>query len=182
MTTEDLKAGLGMSIPSEDVKDILVDILGSFELILADKDPLLLETGEELELENPRTAAGLKLQFAENLFIGKEEDRTGTVVTIFDTPVRGPDFDFDGANGYEFHDIQIRVKSPSYYGHEGAWNVSEAIKQVLHGMLNRVENGARYTQITCTISPNLFDWSKDRDVRFVTSYALERQLELGTGT
>lgn len=178
MTT---RTGLPMNVPSEDVKDILVDMLGSFELLLTDRREMQLESGEILELENPKTAAGLKLKFAENLFMGKEEDRVGTVVTIFDTPVRGPDFDLGGANGYEFHDIQIRVKSPRYDKEEGAWDVSEAIKQVLHEMLNRVENGARYTRISCTISPSLFDWSKDQSYcRFVTSYALERQPELRT--
>jgi len=123
-------------------------------------------------LEAYGESSGLGLDYATDLFIGKEPDKPNDCVTIFDTPGYPPYLSISGETGYEYPSIQIRVRSIKY---TTGWALIEAIKTVLHGMNQTTVNGTLYTVIYCSSGPALLDWDDNGRVRFIINFNLQRR-------
>ena len=123
-------------------------------------------------LEAYGESSGLGLDYAADLFIGKEPDRPNNCVTIFDTPGFPPYLSVAGETGYEYPSIQIRVRNVKY---TDGWAQAEAIKTVLHGMNNTTVNGTLYTVIYCSSGPALLDWDDNGRARFILNFNLQRR-------
>lgn len=123
-------------------------------------------------LEAYGESSGLGLDYATDLFIGKEPDKPSNCATIFDTPGYPPYLSVGGETGYEYPSIQIRVRNTSYIN---GWAEIEAIKNVLHGMNHTTVNGTLYTVIYCTSGPALLDWDDNGRVRFIINFNVQRR-------
>jgi hypothetical protein len=133
-----------MNVPSKDIKDIL---------------------------EAYGESSGLGLDYAIDLFIGREPAKPDNCVTIFDTPGYPPYLGVGGEVGYEYPSVQIRIRNIKY---TPGWEQAEAIKNVLHGMNHTTVNGTLYTVIICSSGPALLDWDDNGRVRFILNFNLQR--------
>jgi len=116
--------------------------------------------------------SSLGLTFADNLYIGREPETPDNTVTIFDTPGDPPDFTYNNTVKYYRPAIQIRVRNNNY---QNGWSLIDEIKLSLHGRINEVWNGTKYTQIRCFMEPMLLDWDENNRVRFVTTFNIQRK-------
>jgi hypothetical protein len=117
--------------------------------------------------------SSLGLEFADNLFIGKEPVTPKNVVTIFDTYGRPPQLTLEGQGAnYYYPSVQIRVRNSNY---RTGWNLINSIMSVLHGRANETWNGTLYTVIYCSSGPALLDWDDNGLVRFIINFNLQRR-------
>ena len=123
-------------------------------------------------LEAYGESSGMGLDFAVNLFIGKEPAKPINCVTIFDTPGFAPDLGLSN-QGYERPSIQIRVRNVSQ---SNGWTMIENIKNLLHGLSHQTINGTLYTVIYCSSGPALLDWDDNGHVRFIVNFNLQRRV------
>jgi hypothetical protein len=124
-------------------------------------------------LEAYGESSGLGLDYATDLFIGKEPIKPNDCVTIFDTPGFPPYLGLGAETGYEYPSVQIRVRNTTY---TGGWAQAEAIKNVLHGMNHTTVNGTLYTVIICSSGPTLLDWDDNGRARFIMNFNAQRQV------
>ena len=133
-----------MNAPSEDIKDMLV------------------------------SESSLGLEFADNLFIGKEPVTPKNVVTIFDTYGHPPKLTLQGkGEEYYYPSIQIRVRSTAYLT---GWNLINNIMSQLHGRAQETWNGTLYSVIYCASGPALLDWDDNGNCRHVCNFNIQRRL------
>jgi hypothetical protein len=130
-----------MSSPSEDIKDML----------LAESD--------------------LALDFAKNLFIGKETPKPDNIVMIFDYSGRPPQITMDNAR-YEYPSVQIRVRNNSY---PNGWDLANKIYLSLHGRASETWNDSLYTVITCSSIPVFMEWDDNDRAHFIINVNLQRR-------
>lgn len=130
-----------MSSPSEDIKDILESI------------------------------SSLALDFATDLFIGREPANPDNTVTIFDTPGGPPDVFYNNFE-YYYPSVQIRVRNNSY---SSGWDLINDIKEALHGRGHETWGDFVYELIRCTTEPALLDWDEQSRVRFVVNFDIQRK-------
>ena len=121
-------------------------------------------------LEAYGESSGLGLDYATDLFIGREPDKPNNCVTIFDTPGFPPYMGLTDT-GYEYPSVQIRVRNIKY---TDGWAQIEAIKNVLHGKNHETWNGVLYTVIYCSSGPALLDWDDNGRVRFILNVNMQR--------
>jgi hypothetical protein len=112
------------------------------------------------------------LEFATNLFIGREPSAPKNCVTIYDTSGYPPYLGLGGDTGYEYPSVQIRVRNASYIN---GWNMINDIKDALHGRHQETWNGTLYSVIYCTSDPALLDWDDNGNVRFVCNFNIQRR-------
>ena len=124
-------------------------------------------------LEAYGESSGLGLDFAIDLFIGKEPDKPNNCVTIYDTPGFPPYLGIGGETGYEYPSVQIRVRNIDQMN---GWAQAEAIKNVLHGKNHTTVNGTLYTVIICSSGPTLLDWDDNGRARFIMNFNLQRRV------
>lgn len=110
------------------------------------------------------------LEFATNVFIGREPATPDNVVTIFDTPGFPPDKRYDKTDKYYRPSVQIRVRNSAYLD---GWNLIDEIKELLHNVYTTV-NGTIYSAIFCSQEPALLDWDDNNRARFVMTLNLQR--------
>ena len=122
-------------------------------------------------LEAYGDSSGLDVEFADNLFIGKEPAMPHNCITIFDTPGYAPSMSLT-SQGYEYPAIQIRVRNRKYID---GWDIAEGIKNALHGLSQETWNGTLYSLIACSSGPALFDWDDNGNVRFIINFNLQRR-------
>jgi len=122
-------------------------------------------------LEAYGDSSGLDVDFAENLFIGKEPKSPDNCITIFDTPGAAPALGLT-SQGYEYPAIQIRVRNRKYID---GWNIIEDIKTALHGRAQETWNGTLYSVIFCTNGPAHLDWDDNGNARFIINFNLQRR-------
>jgi len=132
-----------MSAPSIDVKDMLV------------------------------AESALNLEFAVNLFIGREPATPVNCVTIFDTPGFPQSLSLDSAGSdYQYPSVQIRVRNVKY---TDGWNLLNSIVQFLHSRAGETWGGALYTVIYCVSGPALLDWDDNNNARIISNFNLQRR-------
>ncbi len=131
-----------MNAPSIDIKDLLVD------------------------------DSSLGLTFASNLFVGIEPKMPKNSVTIFDTMGFPPEMVLQGASGYEYPSIQIRVRNCEYLD---GWKLANDIKDSLHGRAQGYCNGTLYSLISCVGGPAFLDVDDTGNSRFIINFNLQRR-------
>jgi hypothetical protein len=122
-------------------------------------------------LENYGDSSGLDLDFATNLFIGREPAEPDNCVTIFDTVGFAPYLGLTD-KGYEYPSIQIRVRNRKYID---GWTIIEGIKTALHGLHQETWNGTLYCLIACSSGPALLDWDDKGRCRFIINFNVQRR-------
>lgn len=117
--------------------------------------------------------SALELEFASNLFIGREPPEPKTCVTVYDTPGAPPllTLEEEGAT-YDYSSIQVRVRSSK---HSTGWELAKDIQDALHGRANETWNGTLYTVIRCISGPHLLEWDQNNRVIFVVNFNLQRR-------
>lgn len=116
-------------------------------------------------------SSGLGLNFAEDLFIGKEPAKPDNCVTIFDTYGFPPYMGLT-TTGYEYPSVQIRVRNRNYVD---GWNLTQDIMTALHGRAQETWNGTLYSVIYCSSGPALLDWDDNGNVRFIVNFNIQRR-------
>jgi hypothetical protein len=116
--------------------------------------------------------SALGLDFATDLFIGKEPAEPKDCVTIYDYAGYPPYLGLGGEVGYEYPSIQIRVRNHKY---EDGWDKINEIKDALHGRHGEIWNGTLYTLIKCSSGPALLDWDDNGNARLVVNFDLQRR-------
>ena len=122
-------------------------------------------------LEAYGDSSGLDVEFADNLFVGREPEAPDNCVTIFDTPGYPPALGLTN-QGYEYPSIQIRVRNRKYVD---GWSIIEGIKNALHGIAQETWNGTLYSLIYCSNGPALLDWDDKGRVRFIINFNIQRR-------
>ena len=123
-------------------------------------------------IESYGESSGIDLTYGTNLFIGKEPATPKECVTVFDYGGFPPELTFDGASGYEFPSVQIRLRGTKY---TTGWNLINSIKDALHGQSHTTVNSTLYTVINCSSGPALLDWDDNGLPRFVCSFNIQRR-------
>lgn len=117
-------------------------------------------------------AAGLGLTFATNLFSGQEPATPANTVTVFDTPGDAPGKTMEGAQGYYYPAVQVRVRNTSYAnGYALAFNIQAALHMVGH----QTWNGTRYEVIQSDQDPFHLDYDESNRPRFVCNFSIQRK-------
>jgi hypothetical protein len=86
------------------------------------------------------SSSALSLIEGGDLFISREPDSPDAVVTIYDTGGGEPS---SGTEKNEFPTIQVRVRG-AVMDYEGAYNLIDSIKNVLHNLASQTINGTKY--------------------------------------
>jgi hypothetical protein len=115
--------------------------------------------------------SSLGLNFADNLFIGKEPVSPKDTVSIFDTSGFPPELTFDN-KVYEYPSIQIRIRNRKY---QDGMLLAHSIMISLHGRSKQTWNGTLYTVIYCSSGPALLDWDENGNCRFIINFNLQRR-------
>ncbi len=115
--------------------------------------------------------SSLGLEFASNLFIGKEPNDPKNCVTIFDTMGFPLEIGLSSI-GYEYPSIQIRVRNKSYLN---GMQMIENIKDLLHGQAQETWNGTLYSVIMCSGGPALLDWDDNGNCRLIINFNVQRR-------
>lgn len=115
--------------------------------------------------------SSLGLTFATDLFIGREPTDPDNCVTVFDTPGRPPQLNFDRTEKYDRPAVQVRVRNRDY---RTGWELAHDIKDVLHGKGHEVWNGTTYELILCSGEVAFLDWDESSRARFVVNFDTQR--------
>lgn len=116
--------------------------------------------------------SALALEFATDLFIGKEPLKPNNTVTIFDTPGSPAGKTLDTGLEMEYPAIQIRVRNINYMA---GYTLAKNIKDLLHNRAQETVNGTLYCAIHCMQGPALLDWDANDRARFVMTFNLMRR-------
>ena len=116
--------------------------------------------------------SSLALEFATDLFIGREPDSPTNCVTVFDTPGRPPLLDMQGDTGYRIPYVQVRVRNTDY---ATGWDLANDIEAFLHGKGPITISGTVYTLIRCTMETTFLDYDEFDNPRFVATYEIQRR-------
>ena len=159
-----------LHVPSEDIKDFLVNLTEVQDLLLENGFDLLLEDSSNLDLEH-ESLDNIRLRFADNFNVGREPARPIKCITLFDFSLGGPDLHITRDGELDYLGVQIRVRDK----YREAFRISDGLMRHLHGKANLVINNTCYLSIRCDIAPNFLDWSDKLGVaRVVTSYTILR--------
>lgn len=130
-------------------------------------NPVSVDIKDLLEAETD-----LGLEFATNLFIGREPSMPNDCVTIFDVGGLPPAATLERTERYYYEIFQIRVRNTSY---ELAFAEIQAIYEALHGRANETWNSTYYTVITCSSGPAFLDWDENNRCRFIINFQAQRR-------
>jgi hypothetical protein len=114
----------------------------------------------------------LGLEFAENLFIGREPETPSNTVTIFDLAGAQPQLNFDRTEQYLYENIQIRIRNQSY---QTGYALAKNIETYLHGVGNTTINETYYSSVICALPTMMLDWDNNNRVRFVITFNIQRR-------
>jgi hypothetical protein len=114
----------------------------------------------------------LGLVFGTNLFVGKEPAKSHNSVTIYDTTAFPPELALEGATGYEYPSIQIRVRNDNYLS---GWDFITVITNFLHGKKQETINTTLYSLIACSSGPALLDYDEQNRPRFIVNFNIQRR-------
>ena len=115
--------------------------------------------------------SGISLIAGTDMFVGKMPASPDNCVAIYDTPSRGQLLDLDGANGYEYAAVQIRVRNRKY---DEGWQMVSDIVSYLHG--ERMElNGALYLAVFLASGPAFLRWDEQDRAEFVVNFNVQRR-------
>jgi hypothetical protein len=129
-------------------------------------NPSSVDIKDMLEAES-----ALGLEFADNLFIGKEPSTPNNCVTIFDTMGYAPQLTLD-VTKYEFPSVQIRVRSTDYLT---GWALIQSITDLLHGRAQETWNDTLYSVIYCSSGPAFMRWDENNRAQFVSNFNINRR-------
>jgi len=110
--------------------------------------------------------------YGENLFIGNEPGEPKDCITIFDTTAGAPLLTLDAETGYEYPNIQIRVRNIDY---EIGWKLIDDIKDMLHGRHQETWNSTLYSVIACMSGPALLNKDENGIYRFIINFSIQRR-------
>ena len=116
--------------------------------------------------------SSLGLEFANNLFVGKEPTNPDNCVTIFDTPGYPPILTLDGNGGLYYPSIQIRVRNRSL---QLGMALAQSLMELLHGRHQETWNGTIYCAIACAGEPALLDWDTNNRCRIIVDFNIQRR-------
>jgi len=122
-------------------------------------------------LEAYGESSAFDLEFADNMFIGREPAEPDDCITIFDTGGFPPYMGLTNV-GYEYPTINIRVRNLHYVD---GWNLANRIKDALHGRAHQTWNGTLYTMIQCVNGPALLGYDDHNRVSFFINFNLQRR-------
>jgi len=108
----------------------------------------------------------------ENLHIGREPSQPPNSTVIFDTMgSKAPQLNLTD-QGYEYANVQIRVRNISY--NEGIGLVV-SLKNELHGLNNMELGGSYYALIHASSGPAMLDWDENSRARLIVNFECQRR-------
>lgn len=104
------------------------------------------------------------------IFIGVEPASNVNCITLFDYG-NVPQLNFNKEEKYETPSVQVRVRAANYID---GWELSEAIKESLHGRANEQWDDEFYTLIKCLNGPMAMGWDDNQRIHFVLNFDTQR--------